>query len=62
MKKSLIWLKKKKEELAIDACADYLRSIGWEPFVGGFQSIEQRNLKYNFRLIFNFTGKKKETK
>ncbi len=45
------------EEKAIDACAKYLRSKGWNPLVGGFQRIEQGELKYNFRLIFGFTGK-----
>jgi len=53
---------KKLEEKAIDACAKYLRSIGWNPLVGGFTGIEQGELKYNFRLIFKFTGKKNETR
>ena len=48
----------KEEEKAIEAIADYLRSIGWIPLVGGFSVIEQDNRKYNFRLVFNFTGKK----
>ena len=51
--------KKNLEEKAIDACADYLRSIGWEPLVAGFHSIEQGNLKYNFRLVLGFIGKRK---
>lgn len=50
------------EEKAIDVIADYLRSIGWSILVGGFETIEQGNAKYNFRLIFGFTGKKKEKK
>lgn len=50
--------KKTIEEKAIDAVAKYLKSIGWSPLVGGFERIEQGNLKYNFRLIFKFTGKK----
>ena len=52
--------KKRLEEKAIDACAAYLRSIGWEPLVAGFDSIEQGSLKYNFRLVLGFTGKKKD--
>mgnify|MGYP001589906377 CR=1 FL=1 len=52
----------KEEEKAIDAVADYLRSIGWKPFVGQFTGIEQGNAKYNFRLIFNFTGTKRDKK
>lgn len=46
-----------KEEIAIDAVADYLRDKGWKPLVGSFVRIEQGNLKYNFHLIFSFTGK-----
>jgi hypothetical protein len=46
------------EEKAIYAVADYLRSKGWSCLVGGFSGIEQDSRKYNFRLIFNFTGKK----
>ena len=45
------------EEKAIDACGNYLKIKGWNPLVGGFIGIEQGNLKYNFRLIFAFTGK-----
>lgn len=44
------------EEKAIDACAQYLRSKGWKPLVGGFERIEQGSAKYNFRLVFGFTG------
>ena len=51
-------MKRDKEITAIDAVADYLRSIGWSPLVGQFTGIEQGNLKYKFRLIFEFTGKK----
>lgn len=46
------------EDKAIYAIADYLRSKGWSCLVGGFYGIEQGLAKYNFRLIFNFTGKK----
>ena len=49
-----------KEEQAIAAVAEYLRSIGWNLLVGQFTGIEQGNLKYNFRLIFSFTGSKKK--
>ena len=52
--------KRSVEEKAIDACAAYLRSIGWEPLVAGFESIEQGGRKYNFRLVLGFTGKKKD--
>ena len=48
----------KIEDKAIYAIADYLRSIGWSCLIGGFSGIEQGSAKYNFRLIFNFTGKK----
>lgn len=48
----------KIEDKAIYAIADYLRSIGWSCLIGGFYGIEQDSSKYNFRLIFNFTGKK----
>lgn len=55
--------KRNVEEKAIHACADYLRSIGWEPLVAGFQGIEKEgSLRYNFRLILGFTVKKKEVK
>ncbi len=45
------------ENLAIDAVNNYLKARGWKPLIGGFVGIEQTGLKYNFRLIFNFTGK-----
>jgi len=48
------------QDKAIYAIADYLRSIGWSCLIGGFYGIEQDSAKYNFRLIFNFTGKKLE--
>lgn len=48
------------EEKAIKVVAEYLRSIGWNPLVGQFTGIEQGSLKYNFRLIFCFTGSKKK--
>jgi len=49
--------KDKIDEKAIDAVAAYLRSEGWVVQVGGFTGIEQGTLKYNYRLIFEFTGK-----
>ena len=49
---------KKIEEKALGAIGEYLKSVGWKPLVIGFDSIEQGNLKYNFRLIVKFTGKK----
>ncbi len=48
--------KKEKEKKALDACAEYLRSLGWNPLVVGFEVIEKRELKYNFRLVMHFTG------
>jgi len=45
----------KKEEKAIEAVAEYLRSLGWSPLLGGFEGIEQGDLKHNFKLIFEFT-------
>lgn len=50
-------LKEIVEDRAIDACASYLRSKGWSIAVGGFSQIEQGTLKYNFKLVFSFTGK-----
>ncbi|MEK7578101.1 MAG: hypothetical protein AAB456_00035 [Patescibacteria group bacterium] len=47
----------KAEDKAIKAVAEFLRSHKWNPLVGGFIGIEQGSLKYNFRLIFSFTGK-----
>lgn len=44
---------------AIEAVSKYLKSIGWKPLAGGFTGIEQGSRKYNFRLIFDFTGNKK---
>ena len=55
-------MRQKKVEQAIEAVAEYLRSIGWNPLVGQFTGIEQGSLKYNFRLIFSFTGKKVDKK
>ena len=53
-------MKRNKIEIeAIESVSKYLRSIGWKPLVGGFTGIEQGSLKFNFRLIFSFTGKKK---
>jgi len=52
----------KAEEKAIDKCADFLRSHGWNPLVGGFTTIEQGSAEYNFRLIFSFTGKPPKVK
>lgn len=49
----------KIEDEAIESVSKYLRNIGWKPLVGGFSGIEQGSRKYNFRLIFSFTGKKK---
>lgn len=46
------------EDTAIKATAEFLKSMGWEVAYGGFSSIEQGTLKYNFRLIFAFTGTK----
>lgn len=59
--------KKKKEEIeiedkAIEAVTAYLKSRGWKLLVGGFQNIEQGSLKYNFRLIFGFTGRHQKIK
>lgn len=55
-------MKKKREieEKAIDATAEFLRSIGWNPLVGRFSGIEQGSRKFNFRLIFEFTGRKEK--
>jgi len=47
----------KIEEKAIDAVAEYLRSLGWNPLVGSFDCIEQGDGKFIFRLVFKFTGK-----
>ncbi len=47
----------KAEDKAIYACADFLKSHGWNPLVGSFIGVEQGDLKYNFRLIFKFTGR-----
>ncbi|MEK6884527.1 MAG: hypothetical protein AABY22_33150 [Nanoarchaeota archaeon] len=47
----------KTEDKAINACVAYLKSKEWNPLVAGFSAIEQGSMKYNFRLIFNFTGK-----
>ena len=54
-------MKKSKsiEEKTIEQVAKYLNYKGWSYVVGGFESIEQGNRKYNFRLIFGFVGKKK---
>jgi len=69
MKKIVKFLKKatkkelvKIEKKAIFACANYLRSRNWSYLVGGFSGIEQGELKYNFRLIFKFTGKPPKNK
>ncbi len=45
------------ENKALDAVVKYLKSRGWNPLIGSFVGIEQGTLKYNFRLIFKFTGK-----
>ena len=52
----------KIEEEAIEAVVLYLKSIGWNPLVGGFIGIEQGSAKFNFRLIFGFTGSKRKDK
>lgn len=49
---------KTDEERAIYAVVRYLHSKGWSCLLGGFQAIEQGSAKFNFRLIFGFTGKK----
>ena len=45
-----------KEEKALDACTEYLKSRGWSPLVVGFEVIEKGSRKYNFRLVLHFTG------
>ena len=45
------------EDNAINACAIFLKSMGWNCLVGGFQGIEQNFGKYRFRLVFDFVGK-----
>jgi hypothetical protein len=54
--------KEKIEKRTLDAIVEYLKSIGWIPMVIGFTAIEQGSLKYNFRLIVSFSGRKKEHK
>ena len=39
-------------------CVRFLKSRGWKVFTGRFYAIEQGDLKYEFRLIFDFIGKK----
>ena len=51
---------KTDEDKAIYAVVRYLDKRGWSCLVGGFSAIEQGSAKYNFRLIFSFTGKKKD--
>lgn len=53
---------KTDEEKAVYAVARYLHTKGWSCLIGGFSAIQQGSAKYNFRLVFGFTGKKLEEK
>lgn len=54
--------KKSLEDKLIDSAIKFLEKRGWSIFVISVDSIEQRELKYNFRLVINFTGKRKVPK
>jgi len=57
---------KTKEEKAVRAVFEYLKTIGWNPAVGNFKQIEKDNSittdipNSHFRLIFSFIGSKKK--
>jgi len=48
-----------KEQELLKELGKYLESKGYSPLVIGFKGITQRDKKYNFSLIINFTGKKR---
>ena len=48
------------EDKLLEDLGEYLKSKGWDVSVIGFNGIAQyhTDLKYNYSLIINFTGKK----
>ncbi len=48
------------ENELLEELGKYLESKGWKPLVIGFKGIAQRERKYNYSLIVDFTGKKIE--
>ena len=57
-KKTNKWLREREEDGAIYAVVKYLRGKGWGVGVAGFSQIVRRPpLKYNFSLIFSFSGR-----
>ena len=46
------------EKKLLEDIGKYLKNKGWKALIIGFEGISQRELKYNYSLIINFTGKK----
>ncbi len=51
-----------KERELLKEISKYIESKGWKVVVIGFKGIGKRELKNNFTLMVDFTGKKKEIK
>ena len=48
------------EDKLLKDLGKYLESKGWNPIIIGFKGIAKREGKYNYSLIVDFTGKKKD--
>jgi len=57
-------MKKDKFNKMVKAICDYMEEKGWQILVIGSSRVQQEinALKYNFELVFRFTGKKIEKK
>ncbi|HED05817.1 MAG TPA: hypothetical protein ENI61_03940 [Ignavibacteria bacterium] len=51
----------KEKELLLEI-GKYLKNKGWKPIIISFKGIIKRELKYNYSLIIDFTGKKLKQK
>ena len=61
MKETTMGKKKRLvEDILVNAAIKFLEKRGWAILVISVDRIEQRIPKYNFSLVINFTGKKKE--
>ena len=49
---------KLSEKELLKEIGKYLEAKGWKALVIGFKGITKRELKYNYSLIIDFTGKK----
>jgi len=52
-------MEKEIEKKLLKDIARYLESKGWKVVIIGFKGISKRELKHNYSLIIDFTGKKK---